>query len=105
MQATHQASATMTRPAEDPDEIPDLELSLPFFASDLPTLDQPLASTELVDQPTPQIVTETTLDTGRTEHPTVAQKAPHKIFDKQLLLKKRKKKRQRKQLLSQLQLP
>ena len=66
----------MTRPIEDPDEIPESELSLPFSPSDLltdwQTLDQPSVSTELIDQPIPQIVTETTLDTGRTEHPTVA---------------------------------
>ena len=89
MQTTHQPSATVTRPAEDPDEIPDSELSLPFFPSELPTDWQMLAehavgpapaSAELVDQPIPQIVTKTTLDTGRTEHPTIAQKASCKIF-------------------------
>ena len=38
-------------------------------------------------QPCQQIMTETTSDTGRADHPTVAQKAPCKIFCKAMPIK------------------
>ena len=68
----------VTRPADNPDEIPDSELSLPYFPSELPTdwqvlaeyaSDQPSASAEPVEQPIPQIMTETTLDTWQNRAP------------------------------------